>query len=70
MSNGNYSTGNQNVIHFKCTKCGFIDTMEKDIAYEVLEVTHYKGKKCFYAYCIKCDSKMYPNELMKEKQKN
>ncbi|MEG0368291.1 MAG: hypothetical protein RR585_15710 [Coprobacillus sp.] len=38
--------------------------MERDIASEVLDVKRYKGKRCYYAYCMKCESIMYPEELM------
>lgn len=43
---------------------GFIDNMEKDIAEEVLDRKQYKGKRCFYSYCIKCNNIMCPLELM------
>lgn len=63
MNDGNYLTGEKNVIHFKCTKCGEIMPMDTDIAYEVLGRKLYKGKNTFYAYCMCCESIMYPIEI-------
>lgn len=68
MRNGNFLTGEKNMIRFKCTKCGFVDEMERDIAEEVLDIKKYKGVRCYYAYCIKCDSVMYPLDLMENKE--
>ncbi|MGX8833383.1 hypothetical protein ACWG0P_04140 [Amedibacillus sp. YH-ame6] len=59
MNDGSYSTGD-NVILFKCIKCARIEDMDKDIACEVLDVTNYKGERCYFAYCAKCNSKLYP----------
>ena len=56
MKRGNYTTGTTNSIPFKCTKCGFFDPMEIDIAEEVCDRVTVNGILCFSAYCIRCDA--------------
>ena len=43
MKRGNLSTGAANSIPFKCTKCGFFDPMEIDIAEEVCDLVTVNG---------------------------
>ena len=50
MKPGNSMTGTVNSIPFKCTKCGFLDPMEIDIAEEVCDLISYRGIPCFRAY--------------------
>lgn len=69
MSDGNFTTSDPTVTHFKCTKCGFIDAVEKDIVWECFDVKRYKGKRTYYGYCMKCESIMYPLELMDKNSK-
>lgn len=68
MKGGNFLIGDPSVIQLKCTKCDYIDTMDLDIACEVLDVTRYKGNRCYYAYCSQCNHKMYPLHLMDTKE--
>ena len=42
MKPGNSMTGTVNSIPFKCTKCGFLDPMEIDIAEEVCDLISYR----------------------------
>ena len=64
MKPGNSMTGTVNSIPFKCTKCGFLDPMEIDIAEEVCDLISYRGIPCLRAYCIQCDSVMIPVDVL------
>ena len=64
MKPGNSMTGTVNSIPFKCTKCGFLDPMEIDIAEEVCDLISYRGIPCSRAYCIQCDSVMIPVNVL------
>lgn len=66
MKPGNFMTGTANSIPFKCTKCGFYDPMEIDIAEEVCDLITYHGIRCYGAYCIKCDSLMIPTDVLEK----
>ena len=69
MKRGNLSTGAANSIPFKCTKCGFFDPMEIDIAEEVCDLVTVNGILCFSAFCIRCDSLMLPADVLEKLSK-
>ena len=69
MKRGNLSTGAANSIPFKCTKCGFFDPMEIDIAEEVCDLVTVNGILCFSAYCIRCDSLTLPADVLEKLSK-
>lgn len=66
MKDGNFLTGEANVIRFKCIKCGNIMPMDIDIADEVLDVVIYNKNRTYKAYWMKCNHSMYPIDVLEK----
>lgn len=66
MKPGNTMTVTVNSIPFKCTKCGFFDPMEMHFAEEVCDLITYHEIRCYFAYCIQCDSLMIPTDVLEK----